>query len=147
MATFSPTLQFSKRWLATPAPVKQAFHQELDDIIDMLDSDTPAKDYAFTNADFSGAVANLLDTHQGETTEPAKLVHSIDTTPLVSQNGEYTKESLSEIEARISAKLSAQLDNFLGEHLAQLSEDLKTWVATTVKNELAEYQKNDNQPN
>ncbi|MFA9486564.1 hypothetical protein LU276_07860 [Moraxella haemolytica] len=146
MATFSPTLQFSKRWLATPAPVKQAFHQELDDIIKMLGSNTHAKDYQFTHTDFNSTILDLIDAHQGETAQPAKIVHSIDTTPLASQNGEYTKESLAEIEARISTKLSTQLDSFLGEHLAQLSEDLKSWISTTVKNELAEYQKNDNQP-
>lgn len=143
MATFSPTLQFSKRWLATPNAVKQAFHQELDDIIHMLGSDIAAKDYQFTNNDFSGAVSELLSTHQGESKEPIKLVHSIDTTPLIQEtHGEFNPEELSDVEARISAKLSAQLDDFLGEHMVHLSSDLKAWVSTAVRNELADYKSN-----
>lgn len=142
MATFSPTLQFSKRWLATPSAVKQTFYRELDDIIHMLGSDVPAKDYQFTNNDFGGAVAELIQTYADEPTEPAKLVHSIDTTPLSAESaGSFSPEELSEVEARIHAKLSAQLDDFLGEHMAQLSEDLKTWIDTAIKNELSDYKK------
>lgn len=143
MATFSPTLQFSKHWLATPNAVKQAFYQELDDIIHMLGSDIATKDYQFTNNDFGSAVSELLSTHQGEPREPAKLVHSIDTTPLTQETrSEMNPDELANIEARISTKLSVQLDDFLGEHMARLSDDLKAWVNTAIKNELAKYKSN-----
>lgn len=145
MATFSPSPQFSKRWLTAPSVVKQAFHQELDDIIHMLGSDVPAAHYQFTHQDFGGAVEELLTTY-GNNSEPTKLVHSFDSTPLGTKStGEFSKTDLAEVEARISAKLSAQLDDFLTEHLTQLSADLKTWVATAVKNELSGHQKNDTQ--
>lgn len=108
----------------------------------MLGSDVPAKDYQFTNNDFDGAVAELLQTYADEPTEPAKLVHSIDTTPLSAENaGSFSPEELSEVEARIHTKLSTQLDDFLGEHMAQLSEDLKAWISTAIKNELSDYKK------
>lgn len=71
------------------------------------------------------------------------MVHSIDTTPLTQDtDGKFSPEELSDVEARISAKLSAQLDDFLGEHMTHLSNDLKAWVSTTVKNELADYKSN-----
>lgn len=147
MANFSPSLQFSKRWRATPSVVKQTFYQELEDIIHMLGSEIPAKDYQFTNPDFGATVAELLKTHQDEPTAPTKLVHSIDTTPLhTTETSSATQETLSQetladLETRITDKLSAQLDDFLGEHLAQLSTDLKAWIQTAVKNELADHQK------
>lgn len=147
MATFSPTLQFPKRWLATPSPVKQIFHQELDDIIHMLGSEIPAKDYQFTNQNFGDAVAELLNTPSESSAKPAKLVHSFDSTSLTINTDDDTsgfdKEELSEIQRRITTKLSAQLDDFLTEHLAQLSEDLKSWIDTAIKNELSDYRKTD----
>lgn len=146
MANFSPSLQFPKRWRATPSVVKQTFYQELEDIIHMLGSEIPAKDYQFTNPDFGATVAELLKTHQDEPATPAKLVHSIDTTPLRTTETDttqetLTQETLADLETRINDKLSAQLDDFLGEHLAQLSTDLKAWIQTAVKNELADHQK------
>lgn len=141
MATFSPTLQFPKRWLNTPNPVKQVFHQELDDIIHMLGSAIDAKDYQFTHQDFDKTVSELINKYQEEYKEPAKLVHSIDTTPLSQQtHHNFSTEELHDVEQRIHQKLSVQLDDFLSEHIAQLSEDLKDWVAIAIKNELAEYQ-------
>ncbi|MCL1623020.1 hypothetical protein M2R47_01960 [Moraxella sp. Tifton1] len=140
MATFSPTPQFSRRWLATPSVVKQAFHQEMDDIIHMLGSDIPAANYQFTNQDFGSAIAELLTTYSN-TQNPAKLVHSFDSTPLIADKAEnFNQKEFAEIESRIIAKLSAQLDDFLTEHLSQLSIDLKAWVDTAVKNELNSHQ-------
>ncbi|OOR91315.1 hypothetical protein B0181_03130 [Moraxella caviae] len=140
MATFSPTLQFQKRWLAAPAAVKQAFHQELSDIIHMMGSDIAAKDYAFTNPDFGRTVSELLQTQQTESAPAKKFVQNIDTTPL-SDAGEahFNPQDLAAVEARITSKLSAQIDDFLGEHFAQLTDDLKAWLQTAVKNEMAKY--------
>ena len=36
--------------------------------------------------------------------------------------------------------MSGQIDEFLGEHMAQLSEDLRAWVKVAVRHELANYQ-------
>lgn len=48
----SVSADFNQRWLATPVIVKQAFHQELSDIIAMLQSDTPSAEFNFTHQNF-----------------------------------------------------------------------------------------------
>lgn len=74
-------------------------------------------------------------------------MHSFDSTSLTINTDDDTsgfdKEELSEIQRLITTKLSAQLDDFLTEHLAQLSEDLKSWIDTAIKNELSDYRKTD----
>lgn len=60
MTAFSPSPQFTKRWYATPTAVKNAFHQELDDIIDMLYGSTPAHEFEFNHADFGQTVEDLF---------------------------------------------------------------------------------------
>ena len=44
------------------------------------------------------------------------------------------------LEGRLTHNLSVQIDEFLGEHMAQLSEDLRAWVKMAVRHELANYQ-------
>ena len=60
MSGFAFSHQFSKRWLATPAPVKHAIIQELDDIVTLLYPDTDLDDYQFSVPNLHDKVEELL---------------------------------------------------------------------------------------
>ena len=60
MSGFAFSHQFSKRWLATPTPVKQAIIQELDDIVTLLYPDTDLDGYQFSVPNLHDKVEELL---------------------------------------------------------------------------------------
>lgn len=60
MSGFAFSHQFSKRWLATPTPVKHAIIQELDDIVTLLYPDTDLDDYEFSVPNLHDKVEELL---------------------------------------------------------------------------------------
>lgn len=60
MSGFAFSHQFSKRWLATPTPVKQAIIQELDDIVTLLHPDTDLDGYQFSVPNLHDKVEELL---------------------------------------------------------------------------------------
>ena len=60
MSGFAFSLQFSKRWLATPTPVKHAIIQELDDIVTLLYPDTDLDGYQFSVPNLHDKVEELL---------------------------------------------------------------------------------------
>lgn len=60
MSGFAFSHQFSKRWLATPTPVKHAIIQELDDIVTLLHPDTDLDGYQFSVPNLHDKVEELL---------------------------------------------------------------------------------------
>mgnify|MGYP007012825035 CR=1 FL=1 len=60
MSGFAFSRQFSKRWLATPTPVKHAIIQELDDIVTLLYPDTDLDGYQFSVPNLHDKVEELL---------------------------------------------------------------------------------------
>ena len=60
MSGFAFSHQFSKRWLATPTPVKHAIIQELDDIVTLLYPDTDLDGYQFSVPNLHDKVEELL---------------------------------------------------------------------------------------
>lgn len=60
MSGFAFSHQFSKRWLATPAPIKHAIIQELDDIVTLLQPDTDLEQYQFSVPNLHDKVEELL---------------------------------------------------------------------------------------
>lgn len=60
MSGFAFSHQFSKRWLATPTPVKHAIIQELDDIVTLLYPDTDLDGYRFSVPNLHDKVEELL---------------------------------------------------------------------------------------
>ena len=60
MSGFAFSHQFSKRWLATPTPVKHAIIQELDDIVTLLYPDTVLDGYEFSVPNLHDKVEELL---------------------------------------------------------------------------------------
>ena len=60
MSGFAFSHQFSKRWLATPTPVKHAIIQELDDIVTLLYPDTDLDEYDFSVLNLHDKVEELL---------------------------------------------------------------------------------------
>lgn len=141
MSNFSPSIHFAKRWLATPAPARSAIYDELDDIISLLDSEAPIDQFRFQHPDFYQAVANSIESADGEA-KPNRLIHSIETTSLTADEPEtLTAPDFDDIEARLNQSLATQIDEFLGEHMSQLSEDLRAWVQMAVRHELANHQR------
>lgn len=122
MSAFNPSAQFSKRWLSIPVIAKQAFHQELTDIIALLKSDTPAKDFSFHHQDFDADIAQLLHIYDHNKT-PAPI------SPPSTQEQQAHEEA-------IYKKLSNKIDDVLSDQMAQLSEDLKAWLKQAIKEEL-----------
>ena len=60
MSGFAVSHQFSKRWLATPTPVKHAIIQELDDIVTLLYPATDLDEYEFSVPNLHDKVEELL---------------------------------------------------------------------------------------
>ena len=60
MSGFAFSHQFSKRWLATPTPVKHAIIQELDDIVTLLYPATDLDEYQFSVPNLHDKVEELL---------------------------------------------------------------------------------------
>lgn len=60
MSGFAFSHQFSKRWLATPTPVKYAIIQELDDIVTLLYPATDLDEYEFSVPNLHDKVEELL---------------------------------------------------------------------------------------
>ena len=60
MSGFAFSHQFSKRWLATPTPVKHAIIQELDDIVTLLYPDTDLDGHQFSVPNLHDKVEELL---------------------------------------------------------------------------------------
>ncbi|QCR86768.1 hypothetical protein FEF33_13215 [Moraxella osloensis] len=60
MSGFAFSHQFSKRWLATPTPVKRAIIQELDDIVTLLYPATDLDEYEFSVPNLHDKVEELL---------------------------------------------------------------------------------------
>ena len=141
MSNFSPSIHFAKRWLATPAPARSAIYDELDDIISLLDSEAPIGQFRFQHPDFYQAVVSAIESADGEA-KPNRLIHSIETTSLTADEPEaLTAPDFDDIEARLNQSLATQIDEFLGEHMSQLSEDLRAWVQMAVRHELANHQR------
>ncbi|UNU73817.1 hypothetical protein LU293_02650 [Moraxella nasovis] len=140
MANFSPSLQFQKRWQAAPAQVKDMFHQELDDIIDMLKGDTLAKDYRFRHGNFADTIEPLLTKHQENlSTSTSTVLQNPESLSLTDDKSPINEHELELMEERIIAKLNNQLDEFVIEHIDQLSDELRSWLKTAVKSEIAQY--------
>lgn len=60
MSSFAFSHQFSQRWLATPAPVKQTIIQELDDIVTLLQPDTDLERYQFSTPNLHTHIEDLI---------------------------------------------------------------------------------------
>ena len=111
----------------------------------MLHGSTSAHDFEFYHADFGQTLADLFLIHQDDTPIPARIIHNLETPQApFSQTSAPTQrlhpKDLDALETRITDKLSKQIDDFLGEHMAQVSDDLKGWLKTALKNELANHQ-------
>ena len=141
MSNFSPSIHFAKHWLATPVSARDAIYDELNDIISLLDSEAPIKQFRFQHPDFYQAVASAIESNNANA-KPTRLIHSIETTSLTADEPEALGVAdLTDLELRLNQSLGKQIDEFLGEHMSQLSEDLRAWVQMAVRHELANYQR------
>lgn len=138
MAHFAPSIHFTRRWLGMPQTVKQAFYDELDDIIDLLKSTMPVDEFSFYHSDFGRLIAERLD---GTVSTPPSLVHRsipemLDDPLMPIEMLFVGDDELAAIEARLYEKLSNQLNEFLDAHFTQLSGDLDSWLKGSIRNEI-----------
>ena len=132
MSAFTPSDQFSKRWLSIPVIAKQAFLQELGDIIALLQSNQPAQEFVFSHQNFDDDIVKLL--HIYDNTQPVITPTDDNTIPLTK---ELTNEEISALEDILYRKLSNRLDDFLSEQMAQQSEELRGWIKNLINAELS----------
>lgn len=132
MSAFTPSDQFSKRWLSIPVIAKQAFLQELGDIIALLQSNQPAQEFVFSHQNFDDDIVKLL--HIYDNTQPVITPTDDNTIPLTK---ELTNEEIGALEDILYRKLSNRLDDFLSEQMAQQSEELRGWIKNLINAELS----------
>lgn len=135
MSVFTPSAQFSKHWLSVPSVARQAFYQELEDIIALLKSNRPAQEFVFGHPNFNDDIAELLRVYDKTTTISTTDDHHIALTTKT-----MSMDEINAIEDVIHKKLSNQLDDFLSEKMAQQSDDLKIWLRQLIKEELSAIQ-------
>ena len=108
MSGFAFSHQFSKRWLATPTPVKHAIIQELDDIVTLLQPDTDLEQYQFSVPNLHDKVEELLAierAHQEKLQAEARLRQLEEQQRLEAERLEQTKR---EAERLAQERLAAQ---------------------------------------
>lgn len=73
MSSYSFSHQFSQHWTGAPKPVRAAIVQELTDITDLLQSDTPYEDFEFSIHDLDAHLDDLYAAHQVQQAEQQRL--------------------------------------------------------------------------
>lgn len=116
--SFTPSDKFEQRWLDSPVAMKQAIHDELDDIMTLLKEETRTESFAFTNPDLAGKLTHLQTAH-------------LETLKKLAQKLKEEKA------AALVPVLERAIDDRLSERLGDLSEELKAWLKEAIKEELA----------
>lgn len=115
--SFTPSENFSKRWLDSPLAMKQAIFAELSDIMTLLQDETKLDTFSFTSEDLADKLTHLQTAHL-QTLK--RLAH---------QRKIERGEALLPI-------LEAAIDDKLTEQMAILSDELKGWIRQAIKEEL-----------
>lgn len=115
--SFTPSDKFNERWLQSPDAMKQAIHNELDDIILLLQDGTVAKTFEFTTPDLDAKLEHLQIAHLDTLKQLAKKLKA-----------QKANDLIPELEKRLDDKLTGEL--------AELSDELKRWIRQVIQEEL-----------
>lgn len=115
--SFTPSDNFEQRWLDSPVAMKQAIHDELDDIIKLLDDDTRVDGFEFAHPDLASKLTHLQTAHLESIQKLAQ------------------KLKAERAEALIPA-LEQRLDDMLVSRMDSLSSELKAWIRQVIQEEL-----------
>ena len=66
MSSYSFSHQFYQRWTCAPEPIRAAITQELKDITNLLQSDTPFESFEFQTHDLDAHIDELYENHEAE---------------------------------------------------------------------------------
>lgn len=115
--SFTPSENFSKRWLDSPPAMKQAIFAELSDIMTLLKDETKLDTFEFTTPDLSSTLTYLQTAHL-QTLK--RLAH---------------QRKIERGEALVPI-LEKAIDDKLAEQLSALSDELKGWIRQAIQDEL-----------
>lgn len=73
MSSYSFSHQFSQHWTGAPKPIRDAIVQELTDITDLLQTDTPFEDFVFSVHDLDAHLDELYAAHQIQQAKEQRL--------------------------------------------------------------------------
>lgn len=135
MSGFSFSHKFSQSWLNVPKAIRQAITQELIDIADLLESDTNPHDFRFYHQNLNAYLDRCLLEHQA-----LKALHQTTTTVTNPQNKTHntqtTPEQISPDYQAVIQNLQTHLDDYLTQHLTQMSDELKEWLRNEIQQHL-----------
>ena len=136
MSSYSFSHQFSQHWTGAPKPVRAAIVQELTDITDLLQTDTPYEDFEFSIHDLDAHLDDLYAAHQVQQAEQQRLADE------QAQTERKAREKKQKEEAEQAAKAKeAQAKATREKQAAQLAADKAKNSAAT---ESGDTQKPDN---
>lgn len=136
MSSYSFSHQFSQHWTGAPKPVRAAIVQELTDITDLLQTDTPYEDFEFSIHDLDAHLDDLYAAHQVQQAEQQRLADE------QAQTERKAREKQQKEEAEQAAKAKeAQAKATREKQAAQLAADNAKNSAAT---ESGDTQKPDN---
>lgn len=115
--SFTPSDNFTKRWLDSPTAMKATIHDELSDIITLLKDETQINTFEFSTPDLATKLIHLQTAHL-ETL--AHLAHE-------------RKIQRSE---RLIPVLEKAIDDKLSDKMGDLSDELKCFIRQAIKEEL-----------
>lgn len=103
MSSYTFSYQFYQHWTHTPEPVRTAIIQELTDITDLLQTDTPFESFIFSTHDLDAHLDALYHAHELQLEEePVKASHT---------DPHTEKMSSSDVETVVDNALDSALDN------------------------------------
>lgn len=109
MSSYTFSYQFYQHWTHTPEPVRTAIIQELTDITDLLQTDTPFESFIFSTHDLDAHLDALYHAHElqlehelQQEEEPVKASHT---------DPHTEKMSSSDVETVVDNALDSALDN------------------------------------
>lgn len=117
MSAFQPSENFEARWLDSPIAMKQAIHDELDDIMLLLQESTKVNDFKFTTPDLHAKLEHLQIAHLDTLKQLAKKIKA-----------QKAEALIPHLEKRLDDRLTNDLDTLSGE--------LRDWIRIIIKEEL-----------
>lgn len=134
MSGFSFSSQFNQRWQQTPATVRAAISQELQDIITLLHPDTALVDFEFHQNDLDDHIEYLYIQDIKQKLRASMAAVMPEPIKLASESyDENDYSGLSASQKKLLQSIEASIDDYLVETLSLISKDLKAWVKEEIR--------------
>lgn len=138
MSGFSFSSEFNQRWSQTPATVRAAISQELDDIVTLLHPDTDLADFEFSQSNLTAHIEELYVQDAKQKLRASMAAVMPEPIKLAGHNNDAQDYAgLSDAQKKLIQSLEMSIDDYLAETLSLISNDLKAWVKEEVKKQHA----------